>query len=262
MKWFSNFIKIRRQNDYVKIMLVVFLLGIWMIGSSIYNGVKIYGQLWEPTEYIISGSGEKIGNEEIENIEQISGIDGASLQKTTELTIKDLSEEAMYECYNVSKTYLETVYHVNGTGAMKTFYVTPKLYERLEENTKGSQDNIQLNYQIGEDEQGTARFVKIESNLFSDEEEVFAVANSVDFDEECSEIRVYITEKDLDGTLKRNIESLGYTIENQEVLLEADNELNIGLMRIKYDIGIGVLCLVIVAFYGYCYWEYLSSSIE
>lgn len=262
MKWIKNIIKLRRQNDYVKIMLFVFLLGLWMLGSSIYDGVRIYRQLSEPAEYIISGSAEKISDEEIKNIEQISGVGGASIQKITELTIKDMSEDATYECYNISKMYLETVYHVNDTGTMKTFYVTPKLYEKLTENIKGNQENIQRNYQMGEEQQGISKFVKIDSNLFTDEEVAFTVADIVDFNEECNEIRVYVTKKDLDGTLNRSIENQGYMIENQEVLLETDNELNIGFVRIKYDVGIGVLCLIIVAFYVGCHWEYLSTFID
>ncbi|MEI3319082.1 MAG: hypothetical protein V8R90_00845 [Eubacterium sp.] len=53
MKWLSNFLKLRKQNDYVKIILLFVLVAVWVIGSSVYNIVEIRKNLSKPTEYVL-----------------------------------------------------------------------------------------------------------------------------------------------------------------------------------------------------------------
>ena len=61
MKWLSNFLKLRKQNDYVKIILLFVLVAVWVIGSSVYNIVEIRKNLSKPTEYVLMVQGNKIG---------------------------------------------------------------------------------------------------------------------------------------------------------------------------------------------------------
>lgn len=64
MKWLSNFLKLRKQNDYVKIILLFVLVAVWVIGSSVYNIVEIRKNLSKPTEYVlmVQGNSAKSGD--------------------------------------------------------------------------------------------------------------------------------------------------------------------------------------------------------
>lgn len=245
MKWLSNFLKLRKQNDYVKIMFFIFLLGIYMLGSAIFNGLGIYHQLSTPEEYILSADAQNITQEAIKKITDTEKVDAASIQKQTNLTINITEDEQSFECYQISETYLKNVYHTESSGGMKTFYLTPKAYNKVRKKFEKNKNNneIQSKYQMGDEETGIAKIVLLENKLFSDEELAFCQGNSAELSKDCEEIRAYITKKDLDGMTVKHLENLGYSIKNMEEVRETEYQLETNFLRIKYEIIIGVLCM-------------------
>ncbi|MFQ9515624.1 MAG: hypothetical protein ACLRZ9_07310 [Eubacterium sp.] len=246
MKWLRKFLKLRKQNDYVKIMSVIFFTGMFMLGSVAYNGVNVYQKLHTPTEYVLNAEPDKMTNEALENLIKTEGISRASTQKQLELTIGNSEEKVSFVCYQITKAYLRDVYQGNETGGMKTFYLTPKAYRKtvLEfENEKNNNKEFQAKYEKGEEESGMAKFVLLESTLFEEEEVVFCEGSSSDFLKDCNEIRAYITKRDLDGTLIRHIENMGYSIENREIVQKTEYELERSFLKIKYETVIAILCL-------------------
>lgn len=236
MKWFSKFLKLRKQNDYVKIMLLVFLLGTFMLGSAVYNGIDVYHRLKTPTEYILNYDGGGALNKLIKT----EGIDAVSVEKKTNLTV----DKTSINCYLISQSYLENVYHINKSSAMKTIYLTPKAYKEViknSDNVKQSKGEFQSKYQLGE-ENGVGKFVLLKSELFSNEKIAFCQGTSADLDENCNEVRTYVTKTDLDGTIINHIENLGYSVKNKITVKEAENSLEINFLKIKYDVLIAFLC--------------------
>lgn len=67
MKWLSNFLKLRKQNDYVKIILLFVLVAVWVIGSSVYNIVEIRKNLSKPTEYVLMVQGNSAKSGDLKN---------------------------------------------------------------------------------------------------------------------------------------------------------------------------------------------------
>lgn len=245
MKWLRKFLKLRKQNDTVKIMVLVFLLGVFMIGSVIYNGMNVYWNLSTPVEYILSADSQNITQEAMKKITDTEKVDAASIQKQTSLTIHTVEEELSFECYQISDNYLKNVYHVESSGGMKTFYLTPKAYEKIRKSFENNKNNneIQSKYQIGDEETGTAKLVLLEGEMFSDEELAFCQGNSAELSKDCEEIRVYVTKKDLDGMTIKHLENLGYGIQNMEEIQEAEHQLETNFLKIKYEIIIGILCM-------------------
>ena len=246
MAWLKKFFKLRRQNDYVKIMFVAFLLGVFMLGSAVYNGVSVYQTLQTPTEYILSAGPDKMTGEALEKLTKTEGVDMVSIQKQLELTIENSEEGASFTGYQISASYLKDVYRKKNTGGMKTFYLTPKAYKKAmpeSGNEKENQKEFQAKYQMGEEERDMAKFVLLESPLFEEEEMVFCEGNTSDFSKDCNEIRAYITKSDLDGTMIKHIENLGYSITNMEFVRETEYQLEKQFLKIKYDVTIGILCL-------------------
>lgn len=72
-----------------------------------------------------------------------------------------------------------------------------------------------MTYSIEEGEKKTGKFVKLENEMFKDEEIAFTMGERIDFQSECNEIRAYVTKRDIDGTQNRKLEKSGLTLENQ-----------------------------------------------
>ena len=128
MKWLSNFLKLRKQNDYVKIILLFVLVAVWVIGSSVYNIVEIRKNLSKPTEYVLMVQGNSAKSGDLKNAGDVTGISNVTFQKSDTITVGNES----IECLKVSKEYLENVYNVKETSGMRTFFLTPALYKKIQ----------------------------------------------------------------------------------------------------------------------------------
>lgn len=230
----------------MKIKFLVFLLAVFMLGSAVYDGMSVYRKLNTPTEYILSAGTDKMTGEALNKLTETEGISAVSIQKPLEMTVANSKEGASFACYQISKSYLKDVYHKEDTGGMKTFYLTQKAYRKAmpeRENEKDRKEEFQAKYQIGEEESGMAKYVLLKSTLFEEEELVFCEGNTSDFSKDCNEIRAYITKSDLDGTMIKHIENLGYSITNMEDVREMEYQLDKQFLKIKYNVAIGILCL-------------------
>lgn len=243
MKWLSKFLKLRKQNDYIKIVFLIFLLGIFMLGSAVYNGFDVYHQLLTPVEYTLNADSQKITREAIKKITDMENVDAVSIQKQMDLTINTTENELSFECYQISDEYLKNVYDIESSGGMKTFYLTPKAYEKVRKSFENNNKVIQSKCQMGEEETGIAKFVLLENGLFSDVELAFCQGNTAELSKDCDEIRAYITKKDLDGMTTKHLENLGYSIKNIEEVRGTEYQLDTNFLKIKYDTVIGFLCM-------------------
>lgn len=238
MKWLSDFLKLRKQNDYVKIILLFVLVAVWVIGSSVYNIVEIRKNLSKPTEYVLMVQGNSAKSGHLKNAGDVTGISNVTFQKSDTITVGNES----IECLKVSKEYLENVYNVKETSGMRTFFLTPVLYKKIQKNSLSNSAN--MTYSIEEGEKKTGKFVKLENEMFKDEEIAFTMGERIDFQSECNEIRAYVTKRDIDGTQNRKLEKSGLTLENQTESMETDFNIKLKFTEAKYNILIGIICIV------------------
>lgn len=250
MRWLSNFWKIRKQNDYVKIMLILVLLGTGMLGNAITNGVNLYHSTLKPMEYILTGNVTGgINKSQMEEIIEIENVAAASVQTESVLTVKSNENDIVWNCYELSDSYFEEAYKISGSKAMRTFYLTPKAFERLSKSTENLKKTgiykLHMDYMLGEEESGIGQFVLLENEMFSDEEYAFYQGSDADLSES-NQIRVYAEKQDITGITIKSLENLGYEITNSEEVLRAGFQQTKKMIGIKYSIFIGILCFLFV----------------
>lgn len=243
MEWLHRFLKLRKQNDDVKILLLLFILGVVMLGRTVYNGIRVYRDIGQPVEYVLLSSGLRgITESALKEIKDTDYVASVGVEKRMNLTIKRGENEEYMECFEISPSYLEEVYGAKASGAMKTFYLTPKAYQMLHNNEKKDNGKTQINYLLGEEESGIAKIVLLDNEMFSEEVYAFCQGNTKKLAEEGEEIRVYVTKKDLDGTTIRHFQNLGYTLDNTETVKETEYMRQMLFTKIKYEAVIGILC--------------------
>mgnify|MGYP000162835821 CR=1 FL=1 len=255
MRKLKKFLKLRKQNDMVKIILIFFILGCFMLGSAIYEGISIYSELHKPVEYILEADLTKGSSEIIKNLLEIDGLKYAGIQKENDLTVNISGNGEQIECCCISKEYFKEVYQIKDSSGMKTFYLSLKVYneiiEKMEDVKKQKEKEFQAEYQLGEEERGIAKFVRMDNKLLSGKKIALQCGKTVDFVKGNCKVRVFITKMDFSGSMEKQIEDCGVTIQNVNIIRDREYLVNSKLLKIKYHIVIGVLCSAVIILFWF-----------
>lgn len=267
MKKFRKFLRLRKQEDAVKIVLLFIVLGIGLIINSIYNGALLYRQMQSPAEYALAKDETESGlKRELTEIEKWDSISAASLYQEIGLTLKYKEKEAPFSCIGLSEAYLKAAYGISESGVTKTFYMNQKAFLQIEGDTVSEDDSpshknskeekkLLVTYEItdadeipdkdGEKGQGpakTAEIILVQENVPKEEPFVFCKSEKPALEKNAAGIRVFAERQDLDGSNVKKMQSSGFTIENMQLHQERENLQKIRGLRIRYDLLAGAVC--------------------
>lgn len=77
----KKFLKLRKQSDTVKLIMLIMILGIAMLIGVFYEGVKIYIDLQNEVEYIIVPQSNPVTKRQIDELRQIDNVKCVTPQK-------------------------------------------------------------------------------------------------------------------------------------------------------------------------------------
>lgn len=195
MKWWKKFWRIRKQEDRVKIVLLLFLLGIVFLFYGVYNGICLYQAVQTPVEYVLAGdSGEQNLGRKLNEIREWENMAGASIFRESSVLITYQGEETTFSCVELSEEYIKDVYGISQSGATKTFYMNQKAFDMVKETNEafsykqsGSEDTLRMTYETEEAEEGqtqlpekerkekkTAEIVRVKEGVNEEEPFVFS----------------------------------------------------------------------------------------
>lgn len=261
----KKFLKLRKQNDMIKIILIIFILGCFMLGSAIYEGISIYSELHKPVEYILEADLTKGSSEIIKNLLEIDGVQYAGIQRGNDLTVNISGKGEQIECCYISEEYLKKVYQIKASSGMKIFYLSSKAYnamiEKMEDRKKEKGREFQAEYQLGEGERGIAKFVKMDNELLSGKKIALRCGKAIDFSESNCRVRALITKRSFNGSMEKQIEDLGIMIQNVNTIREMEHFVNLKLLKVKYHIIIGGLCGTVILLF-WSMWRKKNNSLD
>lgn len=245
MNWWKSFLKLRKQNDAVKIALLMILAAVGFFAGAVYRGVMLYRLVNAPVEYILTGTGD------LSEIEALEGVVAVSTQKEQTLTVLYRGKEYPLSYTVLSEDYLRDVFGIHKAGATQTFYMNRAAYRQFgsaeskllvscaqEEADSGSPGAS------GSLNQTTARLLLTETILEKEQPQAFAIRTAPDMQTQNQPLRVCFQKRDLDGSQIKQLENLGFMLADREAQLPAEYEKKELLLRLKYEAGIGILCLI------------------
>lgn len=278
-KWWSKLLKKRRQSDRVKMMLFFSVLGMGFLGDFAYRGIIIYQTIKSPTEYVLTSASNVITDVQIAMIGEYDFVRAVSRQQETYVSLKNEGETVSFSCVELSEEYLESVYGVQKTGAMKVFYLNHAAWEQLIGKKDAQEQQLSKDYQNGEkalfelhveymlagekdaeSETGTAKAVLLEEENEDGQACVFcsqvyvkesgSTASSDGADAALSggndKVRVQIKQQDLDGMSLNRLNRLGLEVVNAEEIKLEKLAMEIQFLRMKYNALAVVLSLLAV----------------
>lgn len=212
MKWWKKFWKLRRQDDRVKVILMFLAGGIVFFIYAGYNSVLLYKMIQNPTEYVLAPEGRKTDvQKRLSKICEWDEIAAASFQTEKDITLKYQDYEETFSCIELSEAYMEAVYGVKESGAMKTFYMNKKAYrqlcresglqEKYEGHTAG--DGLKLSYTdeagpVSQAAAGAARVVLVKQNMPKAEPYIFCKKGVQNAVENMLPVRIFVRRQEIE----------------------------------------------------------------
>lgn len=247
MNWLKKLLHLRRQNDRVKLALLFFALALYF-GVSI--GVQAMGaaqELGKPVEYVLqSPFTGAVLDTGMQKIREMDGVVGVSRQ--TERTLKT-GEKALTVTV-LEKTYLTDCYDLSITGTGNHFWLSRETFR----SSLGSATSpARCSYQVG-DKAESGSFTLAES-LPPEESLAVTWGTSVELGNS-STLRVMLGKRDLSGADVRHLESLSFTVQNRELLLEQRYQTELLLTRL-WD---GTILTLLALAAGIGFWKGASSD--
>lgn len=265
MKWLKTFLKRRRQDDRVKIILMVILLGSFMLANSIYRVVKLQEQLGERVEYILAEEEQMpIKDSELTEWKELEHVVAISRQTEEILTIYEGEEAVMLNCIGLSDEYLSEVYGIAGKSSdntaaysvAKVFYLNQQAYDMLLQaegfqgmalaDGQNAADAITIEYSMGEDEKKyKGKIVPAENNMGQDLPCAFFKSDKASLKKNTGGVRICVTKDDLAGEMKNYFMGKGYVITNSDAIYQRNYQYEIEILHIKYSLFIAGCCFLL-----------------
>lgn len=261
MKKIKYLLQLRRSDDDIKIFLIIVLAAIFISGNAIYQGIQFYSELNQPEEYIfIGGKWNEATDGELLKIKQLENITDATPQLNYSLTLVNGDKTIQIPCYAVSAEYMKTVYGVEYSN--EEIYLTAKAYSQIikekSHNDITGHSYYQLEYSLDTintgymDENTSIENMEHESgigkirllNKGNTQENYALIVKSLSkLKQGSTQIRVYMSKQDIDGMTIKNIKNKNYMMERDESYLLYKANQRMTLLKIRYHLIIGILCM-------------------
>lgn len=281
-----NLIKLRKQSDTMKIICILAIAGISFLAGFIYHLAGIYSYVNSPVEYVLSGDrtvSEKhinelvqiesgivvtrqknisvtimykgvktpleclvISKEYAENILGINTLDGTKRFYMDDETFLEWKQELEESGETGEGIRVENGVQKNGGMEFDIKYISD------EGDASGQKDDSGVSPSDGgsttaeaspEYKRGKISVIKRENMK---EKIVFTIGEANDLQKNVNSLRVRFKKHDLDGVHVEKIEKLGYSFENEDMVLTDEYELKLKLLYMKYNLLCFAICLLSV----------------
>lgn len=261
MQRILNFFRLRKQNDTVKIICILILVGVFCLVQAVYHAGLIYQFVNTPVEYVLAGV-ITINDAKLREFEQTENVAAVSREMEISVSIKYKGTTVNESCVLLSRNYLERAYHVNVTGSEKVIYMNETAADNLRQtfiaqgiyiSFQPTADNTE--YDIRYAEEGTessknyksAKLVIIKDSLHDTLPFICMAEDGIRLSKESTALRILLKQHNLDRIQVNNFQYAGYEIENENDIIKEEYELKIRMLHIGYGVLIWGICTLSAA---------------
>lgn len=255
MNRWRKFLKLRKQNDSVKVLLIFGFIGIISLIRFFSGAFNLYRNIHQPEEYVLTAGGLRPLTGYVDEIRKIDDIKCVCLQKEASVTLNINNRELSFSCLILSPEYMEKVYAVDEKGQMPVFYMNASAAELMKNDGQLSEKDIEeidgwrVDYVLVSDglsEKSTAKLAFLESRVAEENPLIYCSKEEGDLPEGTDNLRVCLSKGDLDGTRVNQFTRMGLDVVNKEEIRIKSANRDGQLLQIKYDGLIAALCILFI----------------
>lgn len=256
--------KLRKQSDMVKLIGIFALVAAACLVSVVCHAWEIYSYVNTPAEYVLAG---EVSQKRLEELRQNEEVAMVSQQMEIPVSISYQGVKAEISATVLSKEYIEGMYGAGAAAGTRRIYMNEAAFSELrlalsekhvdmgQAGRSDGSEEYDIRYFMAEvpenpegDDAVAAPGYKMAKLIVRGTEErahaVFTVGTDRWLRKRAGSLRVRFTKHDLDGLHVEWIGKLGYTIENEAVVVAEEYEVKQKLLHIQYGLLCGAVCLV------------------
>lgn len=242
MKWIKRYFLLRRQNDVVKIITILFIICAYCMISSITSGICFYIKQNVPVSYNFEGI--SVTDTLLNKIKENKNIIQATPKKTESISFLVNGTTIDLECLKISKEYLYDIMGIENFGS-NLFYANRKAMDMI---AKGKNQSIAKYITQSEDGKASNKKCQIvllpdKDGIESDIPMVYSCGSSLDL-KEATEAIIHFRKHDLDGSITQYLSNKGLLLSDKETVATEKAALNETLLVIKYRVILFALCFM------------------
>ena len=236
MKRIKKLLRLRKQDDCIKLMLVLFLAAGWFTCTAVTQGIEYARLQAQPVEYVLeSGLSEGSLEGSLQELQRAEGVAGVSRQREFSITagnklliVTELERQYLTDCYGIELSDTDSRYWLNRE-AFSAFF--------------GSRapSPSRLTYK-GEEKMESGEFLLLPG--LSGENAFAVTPGSTVTLGAASTLRVMFEHSDPSGADIRKLEGMGFTVLNQTEMQRLSYETELALTRFTYAAAAALFALI------------------
>lgn len=272
MKSIQYILKLRKQNDDIKILITLIILILYVLYCIFQNGMKLHNMLSEPVEYIFLKNYQKLKQTDVENILELKNVKAVSPFIETSIELETFTcEGGVVTASYISDVYAVEIGIIKSDQNSKILFVSEKLWDIIldsdnnkdknstyksngnnknEEQKNDNKNSVEMRYDIKIDGESFKRAKVVV--IKSDKEEAFLVDNDKKLIENGQFLRVYVEKQDINMSTYKEICEKGYTCINENEADKFAGKERMIYLKIRYELIICGLCVLncVIILYG------------
>lgn len=242
----KHFLRLRKQDDRVKVMLILGIVAVVLLAMIVRNVVVLYKYVNTPVEYVLTGN---LSSElRLKEVAALNNVKASSLQSEEFVQIKYKTIETGISTVFLSEQYALQVYGIKTSGNMTTYYANEIAFNQLlkelqltyngADTSKYKQDGLLVECISGNDVSNIKIMLLSEEQanvIPTDVPYIFSISDSLTLKNKTNTLRVYVDKQDMEQLIVKDIEELGFSMRNREQLIAFESNLNKALIEIRYQ---------------------------
>lgn len=254
-----GFLRLRKQNDTVKVICLFALAAAAFFASVIYHTWDMYRFVITPAEYVLTGKG-RVSQKRMDELVQMEDVAAVSRQMEVSIKVMYRGMSTAVNCNLLSQDYMEKLFDIKLPAGTKRIYMNATAFSEMlqgiaEENEDltdveslkpaDASTGLDIRYSMAETYK-SAKLVVVKED--GQEEKAFTCTAEAEgrLLREAYGLRVLFARHDLDGLHVERLRKLGYEIENEEAVITEENEIRTKLLHIQYGLLSFGICLVAI----------------
>lgn len=246
----KDFLRLRKRDDRVKIMLILGIIALVFLVFMIRDAVTMYDYVNSPAEYELFGN--LSSDLKLNELSQLEQVDMVSHQADSSAKLRYKMKETFISYISISKEYASYVYGVENNKSMVTYYANKLAYNQLLKDLQLDRyydlevyesGEIIVDYNSEGEEYSTAKVILME-DLDNDTPFIFTIENKADLKANATKLRIYVAKQDMELMLIKELESRGYSLCDREGILEFQNDLDKIMLKLRYHFIICIMSVV------------------
>lgn len=253
LKGIKNYITRLKQSDRVKFKLIFVILGLFFIYMGADKGYIIYKELLKPVEYeVITTKLTGPDESDVNAIKSIDGVTNVTLIKEQSVIFMNYKDEVNVNVRYIDSRYMEEAYGINGQEGNNydnMLFVNKNAYKQISGNgLKDNEEKYEKVSVVGRINDKEYIFnIIYEDNLdrlSGGTNESLCIMKDNGIVQNNSGLLVQFKNDDITDENIKKLQGEGYAVKDMEGHMISMEKNDKEMVRVKYNIIIGAMCLV------------------